>query len=234
MHNLARFAITCAVAAGTTATAMASEPTVKAPGWTGFYAGGSLNLGRGSNEATEINGPRTYVTDFEATYFSGHFGWQRQWARLVGGIELEAGYLGMGSSVTRDVTGGSITSGTDIGAYGALSGRMGFLLTPSLLAYGRAGVALADVNGKTTQSCDATLCGGAQSTPVSEATTKSPSWGVLLGAGLEHQFTSRLSARLEYKYMDFRTELALPAIDGPGWNHGTDVHSVSIGLSYKF
>ncbi|MDX2203636.1 MAG: outer membrane beta-barrel protein [Hyphomicrobiaceae bacterium] len=221
--------------AATAAPSAASDPTpAPLPSWTGFYVGGSLNYGRGANEAAEVNGPRAYTTEFGAAYASGHMGWQRQWARIVGGVELEAGYLGMGSSVTRDVTGGSITSGTELGAYGALSGRMGMLITPSLLVYGRAGIALADINGKTTQTCDAGLCGGAQSTTVSEATTKSPSWGVLLGAGLEHQLSSRWSGRIEYKYMDFRKELALPAVDGPGWNHSTDVHSVSVGFSYRF
>lgn len=223
------------IAALASAPSFASEPTLAStPSWTGAYVGGSVNFGRGSNEAAEVNGPRDYITDFGAAYGAGHIGWQRQWARLVGGIELEAGYLGMGSTITRDVTGGSITSGTDIGAYGALSGRMGVLLTPTLLLYGRAGIALADINGKTTQTCDASLCGGAQSTAVSEAKTKSPSWGVLLGAGLEHQFSSRWSGRVEYKYMDFRKELALPTVDGPGWNHGVDVHSLSVGVSYKF
>lgn len=232
LSTMAGSALIAAVLAGPSA---ASEPSVGvAPSWTGAYVGGSLNFGRGSNEAAEVNGARDYMTDFGAAYGAGHIGWQRQWARLVGGIELEAGYLGMGSTVTRDVTGGSITSGTDIGAYGALSGRMGVLLTPTLLLYGRAGVALADINGKTTQTCDAGLCGGAQSTTVSEAKTKSPSWGLLVGAGLEHQFSSHWSGRIEYKYMDFRKELALPAVDGPGWNHGVDVHSLSLGISYRF
>lgn len=83
-------------------------------------------------------------------------------------------------------------------------------------------------------TCDATLCNGAQTTSVSEATTKSPTWGVLLGAGLEQKFNDRWSGRLEYRYMDFRKELALPAIDGPGWNQHVDVHALSIGLSYRF
>lgn len=214
--------------------AQAAEPAGMTPAWTGFYAGGSVNFGRGDDEAKEVNGARAYIADFGNAYVSGHIGWQRQWARLVGGIELEAGYLGAGANVTRDVTGGSITSGTDIGAFGAVSGRMGLLVTPSLLAYGRAGVVLADINSTTTQTCGAGLCGGAQSTPVSEAKSKSPSLGLLLGAGLEHQFSSRWSGRLEYKFMGFRQELALPAIDGPGWNHDVNVHSVSVGLSYKF
>jgi opacity protein-like surface antigen len=228
--NLAAVSLLAAAAC----PALGSEPAASAPAWTGFYVGGSVNFGRGDDEATEVNGPRTYIADFRNAYGAGHIGWQRQWARLVGGIEMEAGYLGMGSSVTRDVTGGSITSGTDIGAYGAVSGRMGLLVTPSLLVYGRAGMVLADVSSTTTQTCGAGLCGGAQSTAVSEAKAKSPSLGLLLGAGLEHQFSSRWSGRVEYKFMGFRQELVLPAIDGPGWNHDVNVHAVSIGLSYKF
>lgn len=231
--TIVAIALSCtAVSAGEAVAGRLEAENV--PIWSGVYAGASLSIGRGASDASEVNGPRNYVADLDALFGSVHIGWQRQWARLVGGIELEGGYLGMGGNVTRDVTGGTITSGADLGAYAALSGRMGVLLSPSLLVYGRAGVIAAELNGKTTQTCDATLCNGAQTTSVSEATTKSPTWGVLLGAGLEQKFNDRWSGRLEYKYMDFRKELALPANDGPGWNQHVDMHALSIGLSYRF
>jgi hypothetical protein len=34
--------------------------------------------------------------------------------------------------------------------------------------------------------------------------------------------------------MSLRKELALPAIDGPGWNNQVDVHALKLGLSYRF
>lgn len=237
MRNLTCFAAFSLILATTSTPSVARDPSgalPAMPSWTGFYTGGSVNFGRGDVEASEVNGPRNYIANFDNAFVAAHIGWQRQWARMVGGIEVEGGYLGMGSSITSEVAGGTIISGTDIGAYGTLSGRMGFLATPSLLVYGRAGIALADISGTTTQTCDAALCAGQQSTFVSEAKTKSPSWGVLLGGGLEHQFSRHWSGRIEYKFMDFRKELALPAIDGPGWHHDVNVHAVSVGLSHKF
>lgn len=203
--------------------------------WNGLYAGVGAGYASGDSDAQEINGPRNYIANFDGAAGFVYVGWQKQLGRLVGGVELAAGYLGVGSHVTRDVTGGSIASGADFGAYGSLSARLGLLATPTLLLYARGGVALADVDAATVQTCsDGTLCGGAQTTSVSEARSDSPTWGLLLGTGLEKQLTNKWTARLEYQYFDFREELALPPIDGPGWNQDADIHAVSAGLSYRF
>jgi outer membrane immunogenic protein len=213
-----------------------AEAAGDGPGlWTGIYAGLSAGYGAGDSEAQEINGPRNYIADFDGAIGSAHIGWQKQFGHFVGGVEFDVGYMGLGSSITREVTGGSVTSGADFGAYAALSARMGVLLHSTLLVYGRAGVAVADVDASTVQTCaDASLCGGAQTTPISEAKVESPAWGLLLGAGLERHLSRHWSARLEYQFIGFREELALPEIDGPGWNHDMDVHAVSAGLSYRF
>lgn len=153
---------------------------VERPGiWNGLYAGVGAGYASGDSDAQEINGPRNYIANFDGAAGFFYVGWQRQLGRLVGGVELAAGYLGAGSHVTRDVTGGSITSGADFGAYGSLSARLGLLATPTLLLYARGGIALADVDAATVQTCtDGTLCGGAQTTSVSEARSDSPTWGL--------------------------------------------------------
>lgn len=84
------------------------------------------------------------------------------------------------------------------------------------------------------QEVSVEVCARAQSTAVSRAELDSPAWGLLLGAGVERRLDRHWTARLEYRFMTFREELALPAIDGPGWEHNIDVHSVSFGLSYRF
>jgi outer membrane immunogenic protein len=153
----------------------------------------------------------------------------------VAGVELEAGYLDLGATVQRDVTGGYVTSGADLGAFAALSGRLGVVMGGSWLAYGRAGLVVAQMQGTTAQTCTGVdLCGGAQSTPVSSATTRDVSFGFLLGAGVEYKLTEHWNGRLEYQFMSLRKELALPAIDGPGWNNQVDVHALKLGLSYRF
>jgi outer membrane immunogenic protein len=128
-----------------------------------------------------------------------------------------------------------VTSGADLGAFAAVSVRLGLILDTSWLAYTRAGLVVAELDATTVQTCTGVdLCGGAQSTTVSSATTDDLSLGLLLGAGVEHKFTHNWSGRLEYQFMSFRRELARPAIDGPGWNHDVDVHALKLGLSYRF
>ena len=115
-------------------------------------------------------------------------------------------------TVQRDVTGGSVTSGADLGAFAALSGRLGVVLGRSWLAYGRAGLVVAQMRGSTVQTCTTVdLCGGAQSTPVSSATTRDVSFGLLLGAGVEYKLSEHWNGRLEYQFIGLRKELALPA-----------------------
>jgi outer membrane immunogenic protein len=214
---------------------LSGGPPPPAPIWTGAYVGMNLGYAAGDDEAREINGARNYIADLNGASAGIVLGWQKQWQRWVTGLELEAGYLGLGSTVQRDVAGGFITSGADLGAYAAVSGRLGFLIAPTWLVYARAGVVAAELDARTKQTCTGPdLCSGAQTTVVSSAETNSPTWGLLLGAGVEWQLQGRWSSRLEYQFIDFRDELALPAIDGPGWEHDVNVHAVKFGLSYRF
>jgi outer membrane immunogenic protein len=91
------------------------------------------------------------------------------------------------------------------------------------------------MDGATVQTCTGVdLCAGAQSTPISSATTRDFSLGLLLGAGVEYRLNEHWNGRLEYQFVNFRKELALPPVDGPGWDHDVDVHALKFGLSYRF
>jgi outer membrane immunogenic protein len=214
---------------------LADNAAAQRADWTGSYAGINIGYAAGDSQAREINGPREYIADFQGATSGLFVGWQRQFQGVVAGVELEAGYLDLGATVQRDVTGGYVTSGADLGAFAALSGRLGVVMGGSWLAYGRAGLVVAQMQGTTAQTCTGVdLCGGAQSTPVSSATTRDVSFGFLLGAGVEYKLTEHWNGRLEYQFMSLRKELALPAIDGPGWNNQVDVHALKLGLSYRF
>jgi outer membrane immunogenic protein len=207
----------------------------RADDWSGPYAGVAAGYATGDDEAQEINGPRNYIADFGGVAAAGYVGWQYRLQSLVAGLELEGGYLDLSSNVTRDVPAGEITSGAKLGGYAAFTGRVGILVDPSTLIYGRAGIAIAQLDAQTVQACtDPGLCGGAQSTPVSVAETSDMSVALVLGTGIEHELDRRWTARLDYQFMSFRDELALPPIDGPGWTHKDDVHALKAGLSYRF
>jgi outer membrane immunogenic protein len=203
--------------------------------WSGAYAGVAVGYAAGDDQAQEINGPRDYIADFGGAAAAGYVGWQNRVQSVIAGLELEGGYLNLSSDVTRDVAGGQITSGSKLGAYAAFPGRLGVLIDPATLIYGRAGIAIAQLDGRTVQTCtDAGLCGAAQSTPVSNAETSDVSVALVLGGGVEHELNRDWTARLDYQFMNFRDELALPPIDGPGWTHEDDVHALKAGLSYRF
>jgi outer membrane immunogenic protein len=230
-----RLAICRLLGAGTGMLMLAGGAAAQGPDWSGPYAGFSIGYAAGDSQAREINGPREFIAEFQGATGGLFVGWQRQVHNVVAGVELEAGYLDLGASVQRDVAGGYLTSGADLGAFAALSGRLGVVLGGAWLAYGRAGVVVAQLDGSTVQTCTGVdLCGGAQSTPVSRAETRDVSLGLLLGAGVEYKLSERWNGRLEYQFVRFRTELALPPVDGPGWNHDVDVHALKLGFSYRF
>jgi hypothetical protein len=56
----------------------------------------------------------------------------------------------------------------------------------------------------------------------------------VLGAGIERQLVASWTGRIDYQFINFRDELALPPIDGPGWTHEVDVHAIKFALSRRF
>ena len=85
--------------------------------WSGPYAGVDVGIAKGDDEAREVNGERFYIAKPDGLTGSVHLGWQRQFGSIVAGIELEGGYVDASDTVTRDVTGGTITSGVSTWAF---------------------------------------------------------------------------------------------------------------------
>lgn len=60
--------------------------------------------------------------------------------------------------------------------------------------------------------------------------------GWTVGAGVEHAFTDRWIASVEYRYSDFgKKDISVP-LSGPGTVSNIDLktHALRVGLSYKF
>jgi outer membrane immunogenic protein len=200
--------------------------------WSGVYGGLHLGYGAGRDDVTEVNGPRAYFRDTRGVLGGAQLGWQKQIDRLVAGIELELGHLGQSGDESRADAGGTVTTSIDLGAYATLAGRVGYVPAPEWLVFARAGLAIAALDATITQTCPAGGCG---LTP-SRASTRDYTWGGVFGGGIERAFATRWSARVEYQYMLFVRELALPdnADPGPGWNHDIDLHVLKLGLNYRF
>jgi outer membrane immunogenic protein len=115
-------------------------------------------------------------------------------------------------------------------------GRVGFLVTPALLAYGTAGAAWQHFTVAST--CVSLACGELAPAFVTESTTKA---GWTVGAGLESMLSGNWFARAEYRFADFRpTSLTLPRQDRVGnpvssnFDVGLRTHTATFGISYKF
>jgi len=98
--------------------------------------------------------------------------------------------------------------------FGTVRGRAGYLITPTLLAYGTAGFAYGQVDAW-----------GFSNTRT----------GWTAGGGLEWMFAPHWTAKLEYLYVDLDSG---GATGGFGWNYGYHVHPqlnvVRAGVNYLF
>jgi outer membrane immunogenic protein len=204
----------------------------RADDWSGVHLGAHLGYGRGRDDVREVNGPRTYYPDTRGGLGGVQAGWQRAWGRVIGGVEIEGGHLGQSGDVARSDGGGTVTSRAELGAYATLSGRFGYLLTPDWMLFGRLGATVAALDARTEQSCPGAGC----TLTASSAATRRTAWGVTYGIGAERALGAGWHGRIEYQYVDFRRELALPADGGagPGWNHSLDLHAVKLGVNYRF
>jgi outer membrane immunogenic protein len=95
----------------------------------------------------------------------------------------------------------------------AIGGRLGILSTPSTLLYASAGYTHADF--------EASQLGF---NVIDEAVD-----GIFVGLGYEQTISRNLSLKLDYRFSDYE-DLVL----GNGANVGNEVHSVRLGVNWKF
>ncbi len=178
--------------------------------WSGFYLGGTLGYGWGEGQSKGQLG--TFAFDqsgMVGTVFAGH-NWQM--GSTVFGLEADIGTGGL--SAGRFSAGGNFQS--ELNAMGSLRGRLGFLVTPSLLLYGTAGLGWANM--------DFNVAGGQ-----SRAETF---LGYQVGLGGELMMSSNVALRLEYIYTDFGNERVIH--NGQTNIYDPDFSQVRAGISFKF
>ncbi|MCA1909911.1 MAG: outer membrane beta-barrel protein [Magnetospirillum sp.] len=190
------------------------------PRWGGWYAGGAIGYGGGEDLVQEVNGPRQYHAESRGLVVNARLGWQGQHLQWLGGVEIEGGSLGQSA----DETNSDVGIDSTLGAYASLAGRVGMAATPRILVFGKAGLAVANL--------EATVRDRATG---SSASTSDITLGGVVGAGMEVALNDHWRWRGEYEYLRFRTELALPESgNGPGWDHDLDVHVMKTGFDYRF
>ena len=248
------------------ATPVRSAPAQSNPSWTGTQVGGQGGVSPmaqgfaepgaylfpavcGLNPCTEtpfsFNGNKTSATG------GGFIGYRIQFGSMVAGIEgdlnaksASSSYTYSDSNVFRSET---FTGSVKQGADGSIRGRLGFLVTPSVLVYGTGGVAFGSVSGSfgyaayqnpISVPCCASATGGG-----SWSTTRSGATG---GGGIEALITESLTLRLEYRYTDLGqfsetvplSTVCAGACSSPSSSASINLHptfqAVRLGLGYNF
>ena len=244
-----------------------------AESWEGFYGG--LSLGQrtlstdwAQTELYDFNG--SYITDTDFTNSSDEgAGYVNVYAGynwlinndVVAGIELSAGYADNQSPANKLnsvpivapnlpvpvalPTTAATTLESDWDA--KLRGRLGYLVTPSTLLYGTAGVAVTKF--KATTTCRGPF-GVACLGPDVKNTVSETLFGWTAGVGVEHTLSERVLVRAEYSYSDYE-RTSFMALRSEGGNYdllsgsGSSVvgikgradlttQALSLGLTYRF
>ncbi len=107
--------------------------------------------------------------------------------------------------------------GVSLDWFGTVRGRVGYLVTPTLLLYGTGGFAYAGVSGNN-----------------SGLSTTATGWTA--GGGVEWMFVPHWTAKLEYLYMDLNSSGVYGAFTGYefGSRHHPEINVVRLGVNYLF
>jgi outer membrane immunogenic protein len=226
--------------------------------WTGFYVGGELG-GRWSkstwttdalqdpiNPLSNFRLPQGNPAGFDSASVraGGYFGYNWQVAPTwVLGIEGDAawgdnkkslaGIPGTWPAGTAPATIALDGSSIKLGWDAAIRGKVGYLVTPSVMLFGTGGVAWQNIQvNANCQPGGGWACGAVRNT-----TFETNKAGWTAGGGIEAKVMTNWLARVEYRYADFgRTDyLFFPVTaDGVRMHHDLQTHTVSVGLAYQF
>ena len=156
-----------------------------APIWTGVYLGAHAGGGFGKL------GDSTTTFDTDGFVGGVHGGYNFTTSGVVFGVEGDFSWSNVEGSKSFDF--GGVTAKATVGSdwLASIRGRVGVPVTPSLLLYGTAGVAWADVNGRVTVSTG------------DISSISSTQTGYVVGGGGELAFDRNWSGRVEALYYAF-------------------------------
>jgi outer membrane immunogenic protein len=234
-------ALALVFAAQTSFAADMRAPVAKAPAsvvaapfsWTGPYAGLHCGYAWGrtttSGDAGAFDppaGPIAITIDPDGWLCGAQAGYNWQTGSWLFGVEGDLGYLGVNE---RAINQGVPTDADDLvavkyGWYGTLTGRIGPVWDRSAL-YLKGGAAVAHIHN---------TAGDANGNDTGDFTDISKTkWGWALGGGYEQIVSSQWSWKVEYLYLDFGKTTSGNG-DGNTFEHRNRVHTVKLGLNYRF
>lgn len=246
-----RLKVTTAIAAMVLASAAQAAEEKKPFNWSGLYIGANVGYAAADNNWSDyhdplypqfntlIPGPDASI-DMDGVTVGGQVGYNWQVGTTVFGIEATGNWSdldGIGNN-SSNVFGGCLTHvqcKTEIEAFGTLTGRLGGTFDRGLI-YVKGGLAWARQNHEV-DYIDTTAPGGPQLLNVAKTSETRLGWTV--GAGIEYALTANWSARAEYNYIKLQDEdvhmFFNPAETfSVGADSSEDIHSVNVGLNYRF
>lgn len=213
--------------------------------WSGFYIGINVGGTFGNTSHTDIDGyneeggAERWSYDASGVVAGGEIGYNRQWNRLVLGIEADGGYFGLEGSKSQPGSPDGDTIGhTDEGFYATFRGRFGVtFMQNKLLPYITGGGILINNEVGVFDHRDVLPAGAG----LGDGSSDDVRFGWTLGGGLAYAVNCHWSVKLEYLYYDLETEdfnFVGQGVKGPGFvdrfNADTDGHIVRVGLDYRF
>jgi outer membrane immunogenic protein len=248
-----------AVAALLATPAIAADMSVRAPAivapsapsWTGAYVGLGLGGRWGTTTWTttvaDFTGPVPLDTSSPREYgnssfhISGYVGYNFQFGNWLTGLEADLGWANSentivgfpGLAINNAPPGDDLTS-VKLKWDGSVRGRLGFLVTPSVLLYATGGWAFQNINSAASCTTNTGWCNGVnvQSTSFDQTLN-----GWTLGGGAEMMLAGNWLVRAEYRYSDFGTHtntyLIVPA-DAFTAGLKTKTNIARFGVAYKF
>jgi outer membrane immunogenic protein len=207
--------------------------------WSGYYAGAHLGLATAEAESTEVIFPNSPELFQAATYGNSEnsvtggvqAGWQRQFGKLVAGVEVGFNMLRFDNTelsplLLNVVTGASdLARSVEVRDILLLTGRVGYA-DGRWLAYAKGGLANGEVDVDYRQfSTDATTSSSGRE------------MGWTAGVGIDYALTPNLFLGIEYNFIHFRADIVPPPIVFPPTQFNdldVDIQNVVVRLNYRF
>lgn len=195
--------------------------------WAGGYAGVNIGGVTGNLDAKDkdfLNGGASYSLSDTAAIGGLQIGFNFQSGNFVFGVEGDFGYADLSARKFDPLSAGTTYSQLDNGAYGDMTGRIGYSFGPVLI-YGKGGYAFYTGQASVTTGL---LGGGFGTTGLWEGWTA--------GGGVEYLLTPSWSMKIEYQHFDFGRELATITAPGGTASYANDLtmDAVKIGINYIF
>lgn len=224
---------------------MKDVPYVAPPTWTGFYAGlnGGGSFGDSNNMVISNNvnwstvdiGQFQRVAGFGGAQFGYNFAWSDQ---LIVGLETDVQGSGISEGFARNYlvyNGGTATANgsQEIDFFGTVRARLGYVVG-STLVYGTAGFAYANVNTKIGLNTF-TPAGAPNFNNYMSVEEIETGWAA--GGGLEYLFTPKLSAKLEYQYIDLGSHDLVGTLPNGRIDRTSvddSIQTFRVGINYHF